>query len=361
MRGLELSENFYREAAKPILEMYFPTLQYSAAILGWSSEVLGYDDEESRDHNWGPRFQMFLDKPDYDISKVEISRVFSEKLPAKFCGFPTNFDLSQRGDQQTMAKSESIGRVNHKIDFATVEDWFKDNFGIEANEVSTLADWLILSEQKLLALTSGRVFYDGLDKLESLRQKFAYYPDEVWLYLLVSQWKKLAAEEAFVGRAGFVGDELGSAIIAARIVRNLMYLCFLMERKYAPYAKWFGTAFSRLQCAWELQPIFRAVLLSENWQLREANLSKAYEAIARLHNEMGITEPLPNKVSPHGRPYLVIHASWFADAIWEKISIQEIIEFRCGSVNQLIEQDDEIADAILCQKLKGLYQLTEER
>ena len=58
--GLELGEQFYAEAARPILEEHFPQLRYSAAMLGWSSEVLGYDDEESRDHNWGPRFQLFL-------------------------------------------------------------------------------------------------------------------------------------------------------------------------------------------------------------------------------------------------------------------------------------------------------------
>jgi hypothetical protein len=64
--GLELGERFYSEAAKPIIDRYFPGLRYSAAMLGWSSEVLGYDDVESMDHNWGPRFQLFLSSPDYE-------------------------------------------------------------------------------------------------------------------------------------------------------------------------------------------------------------------------------------------------------------------------------------------------------
>ena len=81
-----------------------------------------------------------------------------------------------------------------------------------------MADWLSFSEQKLLAFTSGRVFYDGLGELEPVRRKFSYYPDDVWLYLPACQWKKIFDEEVFVGRAACVGDELGSMIIAARIV-----------------------------------------------------------------------------------------------------------------------------------------------
>ena len=90
------------------------------------------------------------------------------------------------------------------------------------------------------------VFHDGLDELESVRRKFHYYPRDVWLYQLAAQWIKIFEDREFVSRCGDVGDELGSMIIAARQVKNLMRLCFLMERKYAPYTKWFGTAFSRL-------------------------------------------------------------------------------------------------------------------
>src|SRR5204863_4867462 len=139
------------------------------------------------------------------------------------------------------------------------------------------------------------------------RERFAYYPRDVWLYLLAAQWKRISQEEAFMGRCGDVGDELGSRIVAARLVRDLIRLCFLMERQYAPYSKWFGTAFSRLRCAAELNPIFQEVLLSKNWKEREAQLSSAYQIVARMHNALGITRPLDTGVSYYyNRPYLVI-------------------------------------------------------
>ena len=52
-----------------------------------------------------------------------------------------------------------------------------------------------------------------------------------------------------MGWAGFVGDEIGSALMGSRLVRDIMRLAFLMEREYIPYAKWFGTAFTQLNSA----------------------------------------------------------------------------------------------------------------
>jgi len=96
-------------------------------------------------------------------------------------------------------------------------------------------------------------------------------------------------------------------VIAARQVKNLMRLCFLIERKYAPYSKWFGTAFSKLNCAPELSPIFRDVLLSLTWKEREMHLARAFRVVARMHNALRITRPIAEEVSNYfGRPYLVL-------------------------------------------------------
>ena len=65
MKGMELSKVFYEEAVRPILESHFPELTYSAGLLGWGSDVLGFDTEQSMDHGWGPRLLLFLSDLDH--------------------------------------------------------------------------------------------------------------------------------------------------------------------------------------------------------------------------------------------------------------------------------------------------------
>ena len=71
-----------------------------------------------------------------------------------------------------------------------------------------------------------------------------------------------------------------------------MRLCFLMERQYAPYSKWFGTAFSRLRCGPDLTPTLWRVVRAETWQAREDALLAAYEKLAAMHNALQLTDPV---------------------------------------------------------------------
>src|SRR5262249_55052583 len=138
------------------------------------------------------------------------------------------------------------GPIAHRVDILTVGGFFTSYLGFDPRGEIRVVDWLTCAEQRLLTVTAGQVYHDGAGDLTAIRAKLAYFPQQVWLYLLSAQWERISEEEAFVGRDGAVGDELGSRIVASRLVRDLMKLSFLMEKKYAPYSKWFGTGFSRL-------------------------------------------------------------------------------------------------------------------
>ncbi|HZG54846.1 MAG TPA: DUF4037 domain-containing protein [Pyrinomonadaceae bacterium] len=356
--GLELSESFYREAARPILDAHFPDLPHSAALIGWGSEVLGYDDAQSTDHSWGARFYLFLAEADRERYAKPVHRALAENLPREFRGYPTSFDQPDEAGVR-LARQTDSETVEHAIGCETVRSFFGWYLGCDPHAEIKTVDWLTFSEHKLLGATSGRVFHDGLRELEPARRKFSYYPDDVWAFLLARQWGKLSENEAFVGRCGATGDELGSAVLAARQVGILMGLCFLMERSYAPYGKWFGRAFSRLHAAAEMTPALEAALSATTWKEREAHLSAAYETAARMHNALGITPPLREKVSDYyGRGYLVIHADEFMAAIRETISSPDIFKLKhhVGSVNQFVDSTDLLSKVELCRTLKALYE-----
>jgi hypothetical protein len=258
IKGMQLSELFFHEAVRPILAGRFPGLAYSAARLGPGSDVLGYDTPRSMDHHWGPRTELFLADADHAREAAAIVRVLSETLPFECHGYPTHFATPEfSGGILSRTGSRPI---HHGVTVHTLRSFFVGSLGWDPAVGPSVEDWLAFPQQILRTIASGRVFHDGLGGLGPLRAALHEYPQDVWLYLLACQWRRLDQEEPFMGRCGDVGDELGSQIVAARLVRDVMRLCFLMERQYAPYIKWFGTAFGGLDCASYMKPLLEQVL-----------------------------------------------------------------------------------------------------
>ncbi len=161
-------------------------------------------------------------------------------------------------------------------------------------------------------------------------------------------------------RAGLVGDEIGSALLGSRLVRDVMRLCFLMERSYAPYPKWFGTAFKRLRCGNDLYPTLQEALAARTWQEREAHLIPAYEAIARMHNQLGLTETMPETARQFfGRPFQVIALHGFERALMGQIQdpiVKQIAERRpIGSVDLFSDSTDLLEGTNWRTTLRQLY------
>ncbi len=359
--GLTLSRRFYGEAVRPILAAHFPDLAYSAALIGAGSEILGFDDVISTDHHWGPRLMLFLLETDRRRLAQSISNVLAAQLPASFLGYSTNFTPPDPKDSGTqhLQPIEAGQPINHRVEIFSIPAYFYDYLGHDLQAPLTPADWLAFSEQKLLAATTGAIYHDQAGLAEA-RAKIDYYPQEVWLYLLAAGWARIGQEEHLMGRAGMVGDEIGSALIAGRLVQDVMHLCFLMTRVYAPYPKWFGTAFQKLASAERLTPILQAVLRAPNWRERDAHLGRAYEILAEMHNELQLTAGMPAKsIQFHGRPFNAIAIHGFADALLNQIRDPEmkhiVTQPPIGSVNQFSHSADLLEYIEWQPKLRQLF------
>ncbi|HUT80654.1 MAG TPA: DUF4037 domain-containing protein [Candidatus Bathyarchaeia archaeon] len=351
--GLELNRIFFSSIIKPILNRNYPKLNYSAARIGFGSDVLGFDTVRSMDHDWGLRLELFLEEKDYLELKDEILYCFSNELPHEFHGYSTCFG---EPDEKGVRVNEfhTKGLVNHRIEIHTIDSFFQKFLGLQPYSDLSVFDWLSFPEQRLLAITSGAVYYDGLMKLSEIREKFSYYPNEIWLYLMMKQWSIIAEEMAFPGRAAELKDELGLQILVTNQIAKLMKLCFLMEKRYAPYSKWLGTAFSKLNCSTKLSPIFRKALVEKEWSKKQEFLVKAYTFVATIHNDLQITDSIEIKITPfHDRPYLIINAVDFIEAIRAKITSETLLNIKpeIGSINQISNETFILDDISLIRKI----------
>ena len=312
--GLRLSERFYQACVAPALAAELPRLPHAAGLLGRGSEVLGYDDRMSTDHTWFARVVVFVADEVVIEQRTSMQARLTTRIPELFEEVPT------------------------EVTVTTVRQYFLDQLGLDVSVAWDACDWLSLPEQRLCAMTAGAVFHDDLD-LEKVRLRLTYYPKDVWLYLMLAGWWRVHPEVNLVGRAGYAGDELGSALMASEMVSGLMHLSFLIERRYAPYSKWFGTAFSELLIADRLsEPLDRA-LHAHTWTQREKALASGYEIVASAFNDLEVAARLTlEPIRLWERPFTVLWAD-FPGALTASISdpqVRDLVDrWPTGGIDQV--------------------------
>ena len=307
----QLNADFYVEVIRPQLE----GVPHSAGLLGWGSDVLGFDTARSTDHGWGPRVLVF----------TEAGEAPALALPDTFRGWPVRFGWDAVPSQ-------------HHVTVHRIADWLAERLGVDATEPLSVVDWLVMPWQRLLEITTGVVFHDGLHTLTQVREALSWYPDDIHRFVIASQWHRLAQEEAFVGRAREVGDYEGARLVEARLRRDLIRLALLLNRSYPPYSKWLGSAFAKLTIELPAGPA-------------------AFSTIAELHNRTGLTEPLDVSLrNYYSRPYPVLDCQRFAEATRAQISSPRLRAFPLiGNVDQVSDSVDVLNDNGLLHELRHLY------
>ncbi|MEV6412645.1 DUF4037 domain-containing protein [Kribbella sp. NPDC051718] len=331
-----LSQGFHDEIIRPLLA----GIPYAAGLLGWGSDVLGYDTERSMDHGWGPRLHIFVDayQVDHATAAVEAG------LPEEYRGHPVRFGWDTQ---------EPV----HHITITTVDAWLKEHLGVLNGRHLSLQDWLVTPQQKLLGVVAGQVYADD-GRLQVVRDEFRWYPDDLWRWMIACQWSRIAEEETFVQRTSEVGDELGSRIVAARLARDLMRLALLMERTYAPYTKWLGTAFSELGHPDGLDRDLEDTLKAGTSPERERALTSAYRKAAIRFNALRLTAQVD--VEPHQfheRPAIVLGAGRFVEASLEAVKDQKVRDLGLvGAIDQFADNTDVLSNPKAYRKLISIYE-----
>jgi len=262
MKGLELAELFFESFGLPVVRKQFPEMldKVSAGLIGRGSEVLGADDDLSRDHGWGPRFCLFLNEGDFQRVGKEMERRLNETKPKEF---------------------EGIDLARHRTDpisVTTIDRAYHDLTG-SAWPPSNLAEWAVADENGLCFARAGKIFYDPVGHLTARKHAFeqAYYPEPIWEWRVASKLHQMwdYGEYNIRKRLTKRNDSVAALVGQGYFVEAAMQLAFLLNCRFAPYWKWLHWSFTRLpSIANRLEPLLADLESSTNWAARAEKMGE---------------------------------------------------------------------------------------
>lgn len=291
MKGLELSERFYRAYGEPMLQEQFSALlpHVAVGLFGAGSECFGFDDEVSRDHDFEPGFMLLL--PDESVvdrrAAFQLERAYA-KLPKEFEGF-------------TRSVVAPVGGARHGV--MRTADFFREKLG-SPDGILTVSQWLMAPEHALAEVTNGRLFFDGRGEVTRIRESLSRYPEDI-------RKKKLAGNLLLMAQAGQYNytrclkhGETGAAQLAAgEFVKSAMAVVFLLNNVYQPYYKWSFRAMRALPKLSLLAETMEYLLSTDNEpSLAETKYDMIEDAAADVIDELqtqGLTKAICGDLEKH--------------------------------------------------------------
>ena len=305
--GMVLARAFWNDCGKPMIATKYPEYQgrIAAGLVGHGSECLGFDDVYSQDHDFGPRFCLWLTDEDYaaigarlqaDYEALDRAFTVDGQGDPRFRGHGKAISAADRTDagnagidgngttsasmppeafadtDRTPATPRAQGE-NRRDGVFRINDFFErlTNYP-EAPAQTDYAAWLTLPEATLATATNGRVFADPLGMFSKTRQGFTFMPEDVRVSLISRRLGMMAqAGQYNLPRMLERGDGAAAMLSITQFVDATASLVFLINEPvsvgYLPYYKWRFAALRKL---------------SRRMATRLADVAEQLETILRL-------------------------------------------------------------------------------
>ena len=284
MKGLQLARDYFEEFGLPMLKEEFPeVLPYLAAgMCGSGSQCLGYDDDISSDHDYGPGFIIFLPGEDIVSRRTAflLERAYA-RLPREYQGYRTSL-LSPVGGSR-------CGVIR-------TFEFLMDKTGTPDGNLS-LRDWLTLPEQSLLEAVNGEIYFDHYGEISRIREQLSYFPEDIRRKKLAGNLLLMAQSGQYNYRRCLLHGETAAAQLAVHeFVRSAIRVVFLLNRRYQPYYKWAFRALRDLPVLSLLSVLFEYLLTTDNEAENAEEKYNVIEGIASDVIEVLIRESLTKAV-----------------------------------------------------------------
>lgn len=277
-----LSRQFFEEVVRPILEQEFPeeTARSAFGIFGYGSEVLGLDDEYSRDHHWGLRINAVVPDELYRAGHEAIMQTVGTRLPATWRGHALREGYTRGGG----------------LELTSLEGHLERTIGL-TRPPATDAEWLSIPEEDITHVIAGEVWHDPSGRFTAVRETLrSYYPEPVRLRRIAHWCRYFSGMGTYALQRAILRDnEFYANITFTRAIRLGVQLAFLLDKRYYPYDKWTLAYFRRLpRMAGRLGPIVdEAVRLSTPWERKLELLNRFSDVLDETMVEDGILRPHP--------------------------------------------------------------------
>jgi hypothetical protein len=288
MKGLELAENYFNAYGVPMIQNKFRQYaeRIAVGLVGPGSECFGFDDEISRDHDWGPGFCIWLTKEDHSTIGASLQEAYLN-LPQAFEGFGPR--IVSPGEEARVGVSE-------------ITTFYKRYIGLD-HVPHSLREWAHIPDQALGICTNGKVFHDPLGEFSRWRTDLlGYYPEDIRLKKIASRCMTIAQ----AGQYNFVRSLKRKEYFAARYAEtqfcaDVLSLLFLLNKKYPPFYKWMHRGIKGLPILGQTVHAMIADLMSTTDDQEKVNLIEKISAliIEELRKE-GLTDSSSDFLLDHG-------------------------------------------------------------
>ena len=225
---------FYDHFVSEMIHNRFPEYEdrIAVGIVGEGSDCFGYDDEISRDHDFGTGVCLWLTDEDMARFGNLLSIAYNELV-----------DSAER--------SYFTERLRERRGVMTIRRFYSNILNIECDPETpclTEEQWYRLDHSCLKTATNGDVFRDDPGVFTSFRNYLKdYYPERVWRLRIAEKLHEYASSfQVNYSRCMTRGDTVAAELCRARGLSSAMELYFLLNREYPPYYKWTFRALSDL-------------------------------------------------------------------------------------------------------------------
>ena len=226
---------FYEHHVAELIHTRFPEYEdrIAVGIAGEGSDCFGYDDEISRDHDFGTGVCLWVTDEDMERFGYVLSVAYHELT-------------------DSVERAYYTDRLRERRGVMTVRAFYSSVLNIDCDPESgalTPEQWQRLDHSCLKTATNGEVFRDDLGVFTAFRRYLLnYYPDRVWRTRLAEQLHEYAASlQVNYARCMSRGDTVAAELCRAKGLGAAMELCFLVRRQYPPYYKWTFRALQELE------------------------------------------------------------------------------------------------------------------